>query len=658
VCAPSNVAVDQLTEKIHSTGLRVVRLCAKSREAVGSLVEHLTLHYQVRHLDTPDKAELRKLQQLKDEQGELSSADEKKYLQLKRSTEREILHNAQVIACTCVGAGDPRLQSFRFRQVLVDESTQATEPECLMPLVLGAKQVVFVGDHCQLGPVVMCKKAAKAGLSQSLFERLVHLGIRPIRLQVQYRMHPALSEFPSNTFYEGTLQNGVTMEERTQKGLDFPWPSDKRPMFFYNCIGQEEISSSGTSYLNRWEATICEKIVTQFLKSGIQPSQIGVITPYEGQRSYLVSYMQRAGSLRTQLYTDLEVASVDSFQGREKDYIILSCVRSNEKQGIGFLNDPRRLNVALTRARYGVVILGNAKVLSKQPLWNNLLVHFKEGECLVEGPLSNLKQSNIQFRKPQKYYPDQRFIVGARYDARDILPSYDAKMTGPETLTPPPPPIPHPVAASFPSSNYPFDPTQARFNWPRGDGGYNNNINSNNNNNIINNNNNNSGGGGGGQSGFIHPNTMKALANRGAPYLSPHHIYPIPAIPDYLNGLKPGMWPRPIGGQSLPHYPNAAVSPHTPNNNHAASRHPSLTSIPHPSAHPLHAHAHTPQQHPHHPHPQSYAGPSRSYSAYSSDLRSGSSADPRMSQEVLSQTGDEGGYIPATQTFRSTQEAK
>ena len=275
VCAPSNVAVDQLTEKIHATGLRVVRLCAKSREAVGSLVEPLTLHYQVRHLDTPDKAELRKLQQLKDEQGELSSADEKKYLQLKRATEREILHNAQVIACTCVGAGDPRLQSFRFRQVLVDESTQATEPEGLMPLVLGARQVVFVGDHCQLGPVVMCKKAAKAGLSQSLFERLVHLGIRPIRLQVQYRMHPCLSEFPSNTFYEGTLQNGVTMEERTQKGLDFPWPSDTRPMFFYNCIGQEEISSSGTSYLNRWEATICEKIVTQFLKAGVNPSQIG-----------------------------------------------------------------------------------------------------------------------------------------------------------------------------------------------------------------------------------------------------------------------------------------------------------------------------------------------------------------------------------------------
>lgn len=436
VCAPSNVAVDQLTEKIHATNLKVVRLCAKSREAVSSPVEFLTLHHQVRHLDTPDKSELHKLQQLKDEQGELSAQDEKKYKSLKRSTEREILQNANVICTTCVGAGDPRLSNFRFRQILIDESTQATEPECLIPLVLGAKQAVLVGDHCQLGPVIMCKKAARAGLSQSLFERLILLGIRPIRLQVQYRMHPCLSEFPSNTFYEGTLQNGVTVTERGQE-VDFNWPIQNKPMFFYNCVGQEEISSSGTSYLNRTEATICEKIVTQFLKLGVNPSQIGVITPYEGQRAYLVNYMQRNGALRAQLYKEIEVASVDSFQGREKDYIILSCVRSNEHQGIGFLNDPRRLNVALTRARYGIVILGNPKVLAKQPLWNNLLVHFKENNCLVEGPLNHLKQSMVQFQKPRKYYPDKRFAnpraeALARADSRaaGVGPEFGKPMAG------------------------------------------------------------------------------------------------------------------------------------------------------------------------------------------------------------------------------------
>ncbi|KAF9557154.1 hypothetical protein CPC08DRAFT_66663 [Agrocybe pediades] len=272
----------------------------------------------------------------------------------------------------------------------------------MIPLVLGCKQVVLVGDHQQLGPVIMNKKAARAGLTQSLFERLVVLGNRPIRLQVQYRMHPCLSEFPSNMFYEGTLQNGVTAPERLRKNVDFPWPVPDTPMFFYQNLGQEEISSSGTSFLNRTEASNVEKIVTKFFKSGVMPSQIGVVTPYEGQRSYIVNYMQFNGSLKKDLYKEIEVASVDAFQGREKDYIILSCVRSNEHQGIGFLNDPRRLNVALTRAKYGVVILGNPKVLSKHPLWHYLLTHYKEKNCLVEGPLSNLQPSMIQFSKPRR----------------------------------------------------------------------------------------------------------------------------------------------------------------------------------------------------------------------------------------------------------------
>ena len=143
-------------------------------------------------------------------------------------------------------------------------------------------------------------------------------------------------------------------------------------MFFYCSMGQEEVSASGTSYLNRTEAANVEKLVTRFLSSGTLPEQIGVVTPYEGQRAYLVSYMQRNGALRQQLYADIEVASVDAFQGREKDYIILSCVRSNDRQGIGFLADPRRLNVALTRARYGLVVLGNPKVLSKLPPYTPL----------------------------------------------------------------------------------------------------------------------------------------------------------------------------------------------------------------------------------------------------------------------------------------------
>lgn len=164
VCAPSNVAVDQLTDKIHASGLKVVRLTAKSREALDSSISFLTLHSQVANSTT--HVELQKLIQLKNEQGELSQNDERKYKALIRSCEREILAAADVICCTCVGTGDPRLNKLKFRTVLIDEATQAAEPgkrdvfrfirwilaechnlECMIPLVLGCKQVVLVGDH-------------------------------------------------------------------------------------------------------------------------------------------------------------------------------------------------------------------------------------------------------------------------------------------------------------------------------------------------------------------------------------------------------------------------------------------------------------------------------------------------------------------------------
>uniref|UniRef100_A0A673MYM9 Regulator of nonsense transcripts 1-like n=1 Tax=Sinocyclocheilus rhinocerous TaxID=307959 RepID=A0A673MYM9_9TELE len=399
VCAPSNIAVDQLTEKIHQTGLKVVRLCAKSREAIDSPVSFLALHNQIRNMDSV------------------------------------------FLLCHIKGI----LRSFHYKHIQqfldVKNVTCALEKTVLQILFTLVYVIVnFLFSNCtvvSLGPVVMCKKAAKAGLSQSLFERLVVLGIRPIRLQVQYRMHPALSAFPSNIFYEGSLQNGVTAADRIRKGFDFQWPQPDKPMFFYVTQGQEEIASSGTSYLNRTEAANVEKITTRLLKAGAKPDQIGIITPYEGQRSYLVQYMQFSGSLHTKLYQEVEIASVDAFQGREKDFIILSCVRANEHQGIGFLNDPRRLNVALTRARYGVIIVGNPKALSKQPLWNHLLNYYKEQKVLVEGPLNNLRESLMQFSKPRKLVntinPGARFMSTAMYDAREaMIPGsvYDRSSTG------------------------------------------------------------------------------------------------------------------------------------------------------------------------------------------------------------------------------------
>lgn len=424
VTAPSNVAVDQLCEKIEATNLRVVRLSAKWREDLSTNVSHLSLHEQVRNNDT--RPELQKLFQLREERKELSKKDEDRFLNLRAQAEQEILKAAQIICATCVGSGDKRLSGFKFRAVLIDEATQATEPEALISVMHGAPQVILIGDHRQLGPVVLCKKAAKAGYNQSLFERLINLGLRPNRLQVQYRMHPCLSAFPSNCFYEGSLQNGVSAFDRL-RSIDFPWPNPDNPMFFMASYGSEEISSSGTSFLNRTESLNCEAIVSRLIRCSIDPEKIGVITPYDGQRAYIQQYMQNNGSLATDFYKAVEVASVDAFQGREKDYIILSCVRSNDHGGIGFLSDARRLNVALTRAKYGLVILGNPKVLAKNFIWNQLLQMFKEKHLLMDGSLTTLHHSVVSLPNPKPQSP-LNTTLGHRIEARE----YYGKLPSPQ----------------------------------------------------------------------------------------------------------------------------------------------------------------------------------------------------------------------------------
>lgn len=408
VTASSNVAVDHLTEKIHLSGLRVVRITAKARETLESSVSFLSLHVQARTISKD--SELDRLYKLKSEVGQLSQKDERKYLELQKKAEKLVLDSAQVICCTCTGAGDPRVFSRRFSSVLIDEATQATEPESLIPLVHGVKQIIMVGDHRQLGPVIMNKACAKAGLDRSMFERLMQVGIRPIRLQVQYRMHPSLSEFPSNMFYDGSLQNGVTITERIRPELDFPWPNPNVPMMILSCFGSEELASTGTSYLNRVEASAVEKIVTKLLKGSVNPSQIGIITPYQGQRAFIMQMMTMNGHMKKELYEAVEVASVDAFQGREKDYIILSCVRSNDQSNIGFVSDARRMNVALTRARYGLIILGNPKVLSKNHHWNNLICHYKELQVLMEGNIGNLQPSPLHFSR--SHYQHERSHSG------------------------------------------------------------------------------------------------------------------------------------------------------------------------------------------------------------------------------------------------------
>lgn len=392
VCAPSNVAVDHLALKLKEAGLRVVRLMASSREVGDPKIVGLTLDKLVWK---KSNAKLRETIKKKAEHpGSLSDAEERQYWKEYSAVTTAVLNGAQAVCCTCISAGNNFLRSTRFEAVLIDESTQASEPETLVPIAKGCKNLILVGDHRQLGPVISCNKARDAGLDMSLFGRLVSNGFTPSRLEVQYRMHPSLSEFPSNTFYEGSLQNGVTASERTWLGSTFPWPSVS-PTMFWSINGHEEISGSTTSYLNRAEATAVLSAVNRLLKDGVETSSIGIITPYEGQRTYLSNYLPLSSSGDTD---GIEVASVDEFQGREKDYIIFSCVRANDQRAIGFLRDPRRLNVAITRAKYGLIILGNAAKLTKNTLWHDLILHYSSKECLVEGELDNLKPFRLQLR--------------------------------------------------------------------------------------------------------------------------------------------------------------------------------------------------------------------------------------------------------------------
>jgi len=401
VCAPSNAAVERVTEAIASTGASVCRVVSSSRQDFESIVDKYTLHNLIYSLECKESRDLNDML-IERTKRDFSAEEEKKFTDLRKQMEVKVIDAADVITCTCITSGDPRLANKIFPSVIVDEATQAVEPEILIPIMHGSKQVCLVGDHMQLGPVVTCPKCVEAGLQNSIVQRLVQLGLRPQRLLTQYRMHPVLSEFPSNTFYDGLLTNGISADKRTPPHPIFTWPRHGVPLCFYNNVNnEEEISNSGTSYINTFEATIVSQIVTQMCNAGVDPSQIGIISPYSGQKFYLQNFLQSMATLPSDFYQKLTIASVDSFQGGEKDYIIMSCVRSNSHGSIGFLKDHRRLNVALTRARYGLIIVGCARLLSRSIIWYNLLRHCQEQHVLVEGSITDLRESPIVLQKPE-----------------------------------------------------------------------------------------------------------------------------------------------------------------------------------------------------------------------------------------------------------------
>jgi len=300
---------------------------------------------------------------------------------------RRIIGDAEVICATNSTVGSELLRTEKFDFAVIDEATQSTEPSALIP-VLKTKRFIMAGDHKQLPPTVLNEEAARGSLSKSLFERLLQIHGDDIRvmLEIQYRMNEEIVEFPSREFYDGKLKaegsiKGRTLEDLLQQSMPAPvegsiidFVLDKRPFLFVDTIDggaiyEDKTKKGATSKENEGEAQLVMEIVEGLLDIGIKPEDIAVISPYNAQ----------VALIRAMLHVDgLEIKTVDGFQGREKEVVIVSFVRSNKLGEIGFLSDLRRLNVSITRAKRKLVLIGNSKTLEGEGCYKRLIALAKE----------------------------------------------------------------------------------------------------------------------------------------------------------------------------------------------------------------------------------------------------------------------------------------
>jgi len=335
----SNIAVDNLVEGCANAGLKVVRLGRP--EAIRPELLRFCI-------DRPGP------QGGGGRGGGMSQSAFKEKM--------KVLKSAQVICCTCIGSGSDILDNFTFERVLVDEATQATEPAVLVPLTRGCRQLVLVGDHCQLPPTVLSTVAEEEGLGVPLFSRLVACGVPPFMLDTQYRMHPGIAMFPSDLFYGGKLRNGVSPPERRPLA-GFPWPREEFPVAFVPVHSVEV--DDGVSKVNEAEAAAaCDAVAALLAGGSCAPSDIAVVTPYAAQVR-LIRRLTRRLSAQASGPPYVEVSSTDGFQGREKEAVVFSAVRSNDYGAVGFVSDWRRVNVSFTRARRALIVIGDDRTLRR-----------------------------------------------------------------------------------------------------------------------------------------------------------------------------------------------------------------------------------------------------------------------------------------------------
>ena len=388
VCAQSNTAVDWISEKLVDCGIPVLRLGNPTR--VNDKM--LSFTYERRFSDHPDYPKLwqvrRDMRELRRRRREKAEHFHQKIERLKElAVELEVRINndifgqVRVIASTLVGAANKLLDGKRFGTLFIDEAAQALEAACWIP-IRRASRVILAGDHCQLPPTVKSLEALKGGLGKTLMERIVENKPECVSLlQVQYRMNDEIMQFSSDYFYHGQMTSAPEVAHRVIHEGDAPilWfdtstinlGEDEQDNFKEQFIGET------FGRVNKGEANLTLSLLQiYFQRVGKQRIlddriDVGIISPYRAQVQYLKRLIKKRAFFKPYRHL-ISVNTVDGFQGQERDVILISLVRANDKGQIGFLRDLRRMNVAITRARMKLIILGDATTMTRHPFYKKL----------------------------------------------------------------------------------------------------------------------------------------------------------------------------------------------------------------------------------------------------------------------------------------------
>ena len=384
VSAQSNTVVDWIAEKLVDRGIPVLRIGNPTRVNDKMLAFTYERRFEA-HSDYPELWQIRKT--IREMTGRLRKSGredrERLHNQLTKLRVRatgleiridtELFTEARVIACTLVGAASRVLERKRFSSLFIDEAAQAIEAACWIA-ISQADRVILAGDHCQLPPTIKCIEAARGGLGRTLLDKVVlHKPETVSLLKIQYRMHEDIMRFPSRWFYHDELE--AAPEVKYRGILDFDTPVSWIDTSELDL--QEKAVAEGTGRLNTGEAELLVRELKNYMERiGIrrileEHIDFGVISPYRAQVHYLRHLLKKEPFFRPcrRLIT---VHTVDGFQGQERDVIMISLVRANEKGQIGFLRDLRRMNVAITRARMKLLILGEAVTLTRHPFYREL----------------------------------------------------------------------------------------------------------------------------------------------------------------------------------------------------------------------------------------------------------------------------------------------